>query len=109
MPDPVCIGGNLLHASAAEHTVGAILRNLSIASETSKGVRFLDEQPALVIPVFRAPRAYQGPATVELLALEFELEMPLLVGLPRIRLRRPGSAIPDHDRPSAVFLGGDNS
>src|SRR5215471_2399737 len=109
MPDPVCIGGNLLHASAAEHAVRAVLCNLSIPSEASKGVRLLDEQPALVIPVFRAPCAYQGPAAVEFLALEFELEMPLLVGLPRIRLRRPSSAIPHHDRPSAVFLGRDNA
>src|SRR5215475_12027479 len=108
MPDSVCIGGNLLHASAAEHAVRAVLCNLSIPSEPRKGVRFLDEQPALVIPVFRAPCAYQRPAAVELLAFEFELEMPLLVGLPSIRLRRPGSAIPDHDRPGAVFLGRDD-
>src|SRR5215467_9223487 len=108
MPDPVCISGNLFHASAAQHAVGPVLRNLSVASEPSKGVRFLDQQPALVVSVFRASCPHEGPAAVELLALELEFEMALLVGLPRVRFRRPGSAVPDHNRPCAVFLGRDN-
>ena len=74
-------------------------------SDFSRGelVGRLDQQPRL-LPFARAlAHAHQMPVALELLAVQFEIEMALLHALVRIVFRRPGAAVPDHHGAAAVL------
>ena len=62
----------------------------------------------LLLPA-SAAHAHQGPAAVELLAVEPELEAPFLVGRARVVADgRPGAAVPEQHGAAAVLPLGDD-
>ena len=61
----------------------------------------LDQKPLFLLA--RHVRAHQVPQTAELLALQFELEFALGIGLGRILLRNPHAAVPDDHITRAVM------
>src|ERR1700733_1895140 len=98
---------------------GLRCRSLDACDEVGRGIRtliaMLDEQPLRLGRVV-APRSDQYPGSAESLTVKDDLEIAALVAVPdgrrRIFVRDDGlvgAAIPDHDRPAAVFPGRDRA
>src|SRR5262249_23717587 len=69
----------------------------------------LDQQPRLLPFTGTRPHAHQVPVALELLAVQFEIEMTLLHPLARVMVPRPGAAIPDHHSATAILAFGDDA
>src|SRR5262245_61491740 len=75
-------------------------------------VVLLDEEPVLLaVSRLLAVHAHQGPAALELLAVESELELAFLVVLDGIALALgdPGAAVPQEHGAAAVLSRGDDA
>src|SRR5262249_30396922 len=62
-----------------------------------------DQKPRLLFLSCSAVHAHEMPASVQLLAIEAEIQVAFLVSSVRIALRIPAPAIPHHHRAGAVF------
>src|SRR5687767_7706682 len=102
MPHAIRLHRDLVDAAPAQHAVRAILRDRRLRAEAGEVVGLLEQQPA--VRAVLAPFAPDEiPATAQLLAVQFELEPALRVGLARISRRRPRSPVPYHHRAAAVL------
>src|SRR5262249_41343192 len=63
----------------------------------------LDQKPGLLFLSRPAVHAHEMPSSVQLRALEGEVEMALLVSGVRIPFRMPAAAIPNHHRAAPVL------
>ncbi|MNF87253.1 hypothetical protein D3C84_697160 [compost metagenome] len=89
----------------AEHAVGLGGHHVVITFRAGGTVLMLDQEPLLLLA--RHVRAHQVPQSGELLALQFELEPALGVGLGRILLGNPHASVPDDDITGTVVAFGD--
>ena len=85
----------------AEHTVGFGDQNVVIILRAGGAVLMFDQEPVFLFA--RHVRAHQIPDPAEFLALQFEFELALGVGLLRIFQRNPDAAIPDNHITGAVM------
>jgi hypothetical protein len=73
----------------------------------ARGVRALDQEPLLAVPLARAAHAHERPAPAQPLAGELEVELAPGEAALRVALGLPGAAVPDLDRAGAVLAGRD--
>ena len=90
----------LLNRPAREHRVFG--EHVAVGRDVR--VPFLNEQPLLLALL----DFHEGPAALELVAIEIEEQLPLDEPGERILHRRPGAAVPDDDRSRAVVAFGDD-
>ena len=104
MPNPFLVGGDLVHGPAGGGRVLHFLQNIRIGFFAGEFVGRLDQEPWLLSFARTLAHAHQMPVAVQLLAMQFEIEMTLLHPLVRIVLRRPAAAVPDHHGAAAVLV-----
>src|SRR6185436_7620242 len=106
MPFVRLVARDLFQAAARHDAVGLVIDDAGRGAFLRVLVALLDQQPRLLArfaAVLAAVRADQVPATLELFAVELELEMPLLISGHRIADRMPAAAIPYHHRARSVL------
>ncbi len=103
MPDAVAARGDFLETAAGGDAVRHVVGDRCGLAQTRVFVGFLEEQPTLAA-VFAAAAAHEVPASVQLLAVELELETAFLERFLRIALGNPRAAVPEHHGARAVLL-----
>src|SRR5262249_48432538 len=101
--------GDLGDRSAADRRQRLLLEDIWVARAAGGLILGLDQKPGLLLFSRPAVHAHEMPASVQLLALEGEVEMALLVSGVRIAFRMPAPAVPNHDRAAAVLSLRDSS
>src|SRR6266446_1684581 len=112
MPDVLALFGDILEAAPREHAFRRIVHDARVGAALREGIVLLDQQPRLVAAlaaVLAAVGLHQGPAAVEFLALELELEMALGIARDRVAFGNPCSAVPQQYRTGAVLLRGNDA
>src|SRR6185369_7031947 len=116
-PDRVPVGLDLVVRPAGPDTLGMVLR---VPARDRGRVALLDQEPLLALVLERGGRRAARPAArpddrepaLHLLAGQHELQLAVGDrggGIGRLRLRRPGSPIPDDDVAGAVLAVWDHA
>jgi len=100
VPEAVPLGRHLGEAAPADDALGARGHDVEVHRAAGVLVLVLQQQPRLrVVPL----DLDEGPAAVELLAVQLELQLALLQGLRGVEHGRPRPAVPEHDGARAVL------
>src|SRR6185312_1193725 len=106
MPFVRLVARDFFQAAARRDAVRLLIDDAGRVAFLGVLVAVLDQQPSLLArlaAVFAAMRADQRPDSLELFAVELELEVALLICGHRIPDRMPGAAIPHHHGARSVL------
>src|SRR5215831_15053810 len=111
MPHAVLRRGDLLDGPAGCHALRLGLDDRPQPARRGLCVSLLDEKPAALVATALPPGADldECPASMELLAIQRELQRACAIGLVRVADRLPGAAIPDKHSAAAVLALGDDA
>src|SRR4030095_9968131 len=94
---------------AGEHALRLRVDDAVLRRRSGGVVALLDQQPRLLALVGVPVHAPQGPAALQLLAVEAELQLAGPVTRLRVADRFPGAAVPDDDVAGAVLARGNRA
>ena len=100
MPETVALGGHLGEAAPAQDALRPRAHDVELGGALCVLVLVLDEQPRLGIVALDLD---ERPLTLELFALQLELQLALLERDARVHDRRPRPAVPEHDGARSVL------
>ena len=106
-PHPIRLRRNLFHAAAGRDAPRLLLEQDVAVAGPRLAIALLDQEPVVrALAPRTSAHPHQRPCTLELVAMQHELELALRIAFLRIFERLPRAAIPDHDGSAAILALG---